>query len=786
MYHLICFLFLIVIGTMGCDTSTNIENQREDIQFKRMIPQKADDLVEVDQSNWVRLLKKDVNELPFVENELLNEIYQQTQSEMKISREMNLNHKGIYSQGKILSNFMENHDLQLRTDDLSFIQDIHAFRFLGLDGFSHVPFSFKSKQKIQVTRVFESEQEALSAKTLMLNDLPFTVALAQKLEEGTLVDIPLEAMLSINASHDWLSKVFNHQEDFKDFLSLSSLTHLKGSAQGLLLIKGFFRLQVYKINRDWVRIRFLVDQRREASAQVSLGVNQNLKAVFIPATRLDKLKNAYLQLSTLSKKPEQWFKTIDQRMNELKYLLSQGSRQMSDFLPQENEHYQTLLDLIDTQDEILEIIEQGQIRLEDLNQILMDQTNRIFGRVDQTIRSSIAQIESYTRKNLNFNLSIQLNQKLVEEFFFLSDFNIDLSSQDGAMFYNDLFTGTFWQGINPIQFFGEDGLQKIDISLIEDAAKHSSAIILNQTLSGFSKIQKNELSLNSPIISSKFSDRKINKTLKREEGNITEEYQYEYWERERSLNGIFFDEGESVSCGVIERTSSNDQNNSFDRFYWMIWDRKWSDFEPNPLIKSLDESINLLGPLANVWQIPQLYYEDLIGASHSELKIIFHQKLLNAIFDLDEVMLWKILAEVAQYFNNQFGLPYLTAWQAPSLDEQSAQYCDVIARHWGLKYCHIFNDTLIIPLRMAKEQGKHLDFDFQKEILKSFYSKIIVNNWTASKLVTRFLSNAGNTLGLAQEIVFSFKYQHPLLVNAVTVDQIGQYHESLDLLEMIK
>lgn len=798
-------IFCLLLTCFSCAVEEELNSFESSVQQTSnssmyALPQKADSLVNENTHYWLRLLQKDKRILPILEESALEELDRGISNESKITKEFDLNTKEMFSKGNLKYRIVDHDDLVLRIDELAFSQDIQPFKIFSSNQISHMPLTFKSNQKLKITRVYANERDAFAAQSLKFDQLPLNAMKAKKLEKDTLVDIPIEAMISINANGNWLTKNYQKQENLKQLISFSTLTHLKANTHGMILVKGLFRLQLIKLNDDWIRVKLLLDRTQEWNAQAEIGAFQQLKAVLIPATQLEKLKTAYLQQSAILQKPQVWFKKIDQRMDELKFLLSQSSRQIADLSKNENKNYQKIMDYVGAQtDQLLDIIDQGQIRLEDINDLILEKTNQSFGIIQQNLQTKIAQLESYTRRSLDFNSRIELNAKVLDELFFLADFKINVATEDGALLYDHLFSGSLWEGINPIQFFGEQSLQQIDFSLLQEASKHSDVIQVDQTLSGMHQSNTQEISIKTPIISTSFGQKKISKKIKRQNATLIQNYAYEDWGRFKEIKGILLDEGESISCGsmqILETQSSSirevgnnpnesDQLATQKAFYWMSWHQTWHMFESDPLIKSIDESIRLTGRLANFWQIPQIYYEQVPGHSQSDIQMIFSKDLLDQIFSLDSAMIWQVLALVAENFDNQFGIPYLSAWQAPNLDAIASQHCEVIAYHWGLQYCHILNDELIIPIQQAQMKNQNLDFDFQKEILKNFYTKTLLNNWTSARLVTRFLSEMAVEIGAEQEVQFLFKHQHPLMPSVVTIDQIGEDDSHFQMLNLI-
>ena len=153
--------------------------------------------------------------------------------------------------------------------------------------------------------------------------------------------------------------------------------------------------------------------------------------------------------------------------------------------------------------------------------------------------------------------------------------------------------------------------------------------------------------------------------------------------------------------------------------------------------------MNLLGPEAIKAGVPALYDGEHEGKVTASLDVIFTGAAMQRFFssfETSDELLWTTLGEVAETFDNTFGLPTLMSpFRPDGLDEipGAEEACEKVAYHFGGHYCFYFKKKFLPALRKAQE---YEDPEARLEFLEKFYKEGWFGNPAGSRLLIRFVS----------------------------------------------
>jgi hypothetical protein len=106
---------------------------------------------------------------------------------------------------------------------------------------------------------------------------------------------------------------------------------------------------------------------------------------------------------------------------------------------------------------------------------------------------------------------------------------------------------------------------------------------------------------------------------------------------------------------------------------------------------------------------------------------------------VNDDLLWKALGNVAQSFDNTFGLPYNTFGGLPSQysnSEAAKLACESVSKNWGAGYCAFFGNEFLPAFAAARANADPWQ---RMKVFEGFYTKGFLANKVGARLLVRYL-----------------------------------------------
>ena len=643
---------------------------------------------------------------------------------------------------------------------------------LGARAQSLLPFNLKAGAEVSFSRMFDHEDQATRAPLLTPLHLPFDRARALALPEGTVVQIPVEAQVSLNLSGQHLSRSWGRFDELSGLLKSSAAGYTSAATQGVLLARGTLAITVTRHADDRVRVRIQGYRRRNADVNTIVNATAYQKFTLFPAATVDRIRSIREQLVKWGKRPSDHLRTWSDRLATLKRRLPALLRPLLDESRVESypEQLRAALEYAEERlDPALEILERGEADLESASAWIAEKVDATLGRVDRRLNPLFERAKRHSERAFNASISMRLSAGVNDQAGVLGDYLINLSHETGALAFESLLSGRArWEGLD-LEDPGSLGL--IDLTLIDGlvAEGHEHVRCLRRAELESSE-RRLSMSVDSPVSAWHFSDQSQNHEL-----DITIEGRRELWEAKQwrfaqGLRALVYTQNETLVSGQLARKDLyEDVSGAIAQddgawVYWMSWSKQWPMSASTPVHEAFAEALNLSGSVGISRGLAQHFFDNAPGALSAQLTLVFHQALLDEIFErVDPDLIWTAAALTAERFDNRFGLPFLPALRTPELSMSGARACEVIAFHWGRRYCGLIQDEIIDPLLdlRASEQPLHERHQAQREWLASLYRKRLLLNPIGARVIVRLLCEVAALMERADEVGLRFRLQHP-------------------------
>jgi len=103
--------------------------------------------------------------------------------------------------------------------------------------------------------------------------------------------------------------------------------------------------------------------------------------------------------------------------------------------------------------------------------------------------------------------------------------------------------------------------------------------------------------------------------------------------------------------------------------------------------------VNLIGPVALENGVVALYDGEHYGRVHTDLDVVIGGEALETFFDPEQTsdeLLWRVMGEIADTFDNRYGLPWVDYPMRPAGIEDAPgaeASCEKIRDAFGAHYC---------------------------------------------------------------------------------------------------
>ena len=342
----------------------------------------------------------------------------------------------------------------------------------------------------------------------------------------------------------------------------------------------------------------------------------------------------------------------------------------------------------------------------------------------------------------------------------VADYEFDLSSPEARRAFDRAISGrALWMDRNDsLDTTSLKHLRLSDLTLAEDiasmdAANESPRVMRKAAAIGDFRSRRFQANLSGLWMSTNLSwSQEKNRIELVDEEGVESYWEARAWEFGRKITWIGDNTSEDFTSGAFLTEGGDDLS---EGGYWFSWNETHPKSTWKPVAESLAEFINLLGPIAVDSGITELYEGEFEGRVHAKLDVVFSGEAMNYLFDPEvttDPVLWQVFGEVAESFDNRFGLPMLMSPFRPQIlktIEGGELACEKIAYHFGGQYCFYFANEFVPALRKAQlssDPAERLVF------LEKFYRKGFFANPIGSRLLVRYISSLMHHFGLNGEL----------------------------------
>ena len=629
-----------------------------------------------------------------------------------------------------------------------------------------LPFKVKSGAEVRFIRLFKGETEARSAPPLTPHQLPFDLARALALPEGVVVEIPIEAQVSLNVNGQLLSKAWGRSNQLAKFLSASSAGFVSSSLQGALLIEGELALHITRLPNAQLRVRVTQHTRSTERGTAGAQAGGSFQAKLLPSATIERVKSMKDRLLRWGRRPNELVRGAQERLTTLSQglpALLRGLRDLegADRLPWWLEGALNSAEVIE--DPALNLLQRGGEGLAGAEDWLREEVGARLGAIDARLNPAFTWLKQHSERAFNLSASIQLSAEDARQVGVMGDYLLDLSSPRGAAAFELLLSGRArWEGALETLSAQRPMIDLTVVDLLAEANEEGVRRLARAELNG--RRVGAQINISAPLTQWRFEQGRELKQLKVERGAVSERWEAEIWRVDRGLEVGPVREREQLSVGIALPLDSNIGAGWRAGALWLSWSKRWPSYEQQPVTRTLGEALNLTGRLGAHLGLMSHFNAEAPGALSSELTFTLNGALLETLFEeVNPSTLWRVVAQTASSFDNRFGLPYLNAFSRPSLPLEEAQACDEIAYHWGSQYCWFVQESLIEPLLAlrAEQMGTVERLQRQRAWLTELSRSQLLLNPIGARLLIRVLAELAYELGLEDAGRIRLSLDHP-------------------------
>lgn len=621
------------------------------------------------------------------------------------------------------------------------------------------PFAASAGARVEFAKVFPDERSAVIAPRPMFWSIPADAARALALPEGTYVSIPMRGEVATRVSGSFLSLASGVSREAFDLLNASAVGHLSAGAQGALVAKGDFTLEVVRLPGKKVRLRVSSRRVAEAAGGVTAGGNGRAALALLPASPLGRARSIARLVSKGLRTEEQW-NDVDARVAALEARLTPELKKLlaaRDQLGRQNASLRKTLEQAHAvADPALALVTAPGSRLDVLEQKTYRRVDAMLERLDASLKVKLpapdAALRRFTDHALSLQASVALSAKVTESATRLGDYVFDLGTPEGREAYDHAVSGrAVWLASREVASpsFALGGHAIADLSFAdaladEDFGAPSPRVVRVTSIDRTLRKEHVGVTFQGLGASASFDRSRARQELVTTDaaGRRTEVTAH-LAEVARSERVVGSRRSERHASGFVTLRSGEDPARGS---YWFRWQAEMGA-DPEPVKSALAGSMNLLGPRAVALGLPLLYGGERPGEVSAQLDVVVPGSAIDAFFRAPPAVLWKSLGDMAETYDNQFGLPRLGAFAAdanvPEANGERAA-CDKVARAWGGFYCGYFRDRFAELPRVAPEG--------RLAYLRQFYEKTLLANPIGSKFVIRLLAQVTSELGVAEDV----------------------------------
>ena len=637
-----------------------------------------------------------------------------------------------------------------------------------------LPFALSADSTVEIARIFPSVSEARRARPISVLNIPHDTASALALPPNTVISVPIKGKLSLHVGGRFLNKAASVSRTFLKYLSASAYGSYSGVSQGTLVGEGHYRLQFIRLDGSRIRVRALSGANVSGGGSLGFNAKAGAKYTFTPASVLQRarsirrhLETAGRHLETLRKLPERLALLRGDLPGSLDRLLEDHPELLE---AQQQDPVRASTEGIN--DPAMDLAASANARLDQLDEQVFSRAEQELERVtdawDTHVDPALKRIKKLSSHALNVKASTKLDGEFARHLRTVADFEYDLSDPDAALAFERAVSGrTVWRGaVSLLQGQGirEGGLADFTLSdtlATEQSGRASPAVVRHALAS--SDFRESQLNLSFDGLWVKagvgWQDRS-NEVRVVDSNGFETSWRARAWQHSRQVSGWGGRESESISSGSFTRASSQD---ILDGGYWFGWRRSFPKSMSGPVFDSVRTALNTLGPLALEVGIHGMFHGEHDGEVSADLAVLFNGEALAALFDFEETpetVLWEVLAETVDTFDNRNilpTLPYPFRSEIVGQVEGAQEACDLVAQRLGTFYCNYFADDFIPALRDAQ-------IDFSPEVRLDFFEKFYkagpFGTGGGSRFLVRYISALIHRLGGDEGVSVRFEIRN--------------------------
>jgi|GEM_PF-6512353 len=666
-----------------------------------------------------------------------------------------LNITAKYAQG-----IKKNGDVYFRSDIFAIGADIARSELIPLPtgGTLTAPFGLSKGTEIQIGRAFPSEKEAAAADPFDIQKLPLDAERARALKPGESVSVPCTTSIFLNVNGSFLQRNWQRAAGLTKFFQTSMSGSLSAIPEGHLLAQGLFNLHVLRGTGDKVRVKVTTHQSAKAGGKLAITGGVENKYVFLPGTRLAKLKG----LKTIKglKKPDRLIALAHATKVAKDFILPKAFEKLASIQPalaaDESLGSGATARLSGQVDSFVEAADKLSTTVDEINAATTDRVNKA---VEGFNKNVVAKVKQFTDHTIDAQGSVELGADFARGLRLLADYELDLSTPEGRTAYDRILSGRVVmqardQAIAPWkmkdQFLADfsyaDEIATLDSALPSGAPRR--AVRMANVVDSYKRADY-ELGFKLPKVSRVFNEAwRENDVTIGADGGRDLAYRYKVWEFGDTLT-LGGADSERKSSGLLFPTdgagNATDTGN-----YFYTWRRSFPAHHTQPLGDSLRQAINVTGPAGFLFGLPARYAGEYPGETSVALTLTFLPGAVTSFFDpktTTHEILWKAFVSTTSGWlhDDRNRVPMLAGPRADGRlkDQFAKDACNVLQTDfsWGGGYCNFFDQTFLPKWNAAaNEPDKTQRVQLQLDLLAHFYSKGFLANKVGGDLLARFVS----------------------------------------------
>lgn len=690
----------------------------------------------------------------------------------------------------------------IRRDAFALQADLKPMQIVGkLPGQVTLPLSFTlaGGSSIESLRIFESRAKAVAASPFDLLSLPLTAAKAREMKTGEVYIIPIHAKFLFDVNGQFLTDAWKHAPSLTPFIQAGSLGTLQGSLQGHLVAEGQVNLHVVRLEGRKIRVRYASERTTSVQGQGKTGVDAALRFSFVPLSKfgrvaeLKKLSNVDLTDVKSKLMAGRVGLSLAQLPEGLKNL---GQVIAQDLSVKDDGQERLFRDALDRSDEALEI---AQKLAENAESLQSKTTGRVNAAIDALNANVVGRynsvhdtVKKYTDSTVDLAATVQLEGSFSQKIRLLADYVFDLDNPLAGQAYERAVSGratyltpaalggasvpNVTSALNGSLVPGTEGgpltgttdflgrlaqgnifdLTMAERIAVEDQKASTTRPRVVRGMQVYASLREANMAVqfDSPFFSLGFQQNSKRNRLRAidSKGNVQAFYGA-IWKFDSRL--LMFGQphsSEARSSGFLVPSDGSFAAQDLGA-YWYSWEKTFPDFSSESSRNPLVQSLNVLGPLGFRLGLPAHVTGESTGRLKARLDVMLLEKTLARFFDpkvTTEAILWQALGNLAETFDNTFGLPFLAfplGMPARIAGTPAQAHCQRVAKQWGIRYCQYFANEFIPEFQEAQQSG---DVAKKMSFFEKFYKKGFLANKIGADVMMRLMFEIANIDGVME------------------------------------